>query len=62
MQNFSEDKQKIEGKIKDKQAELERLEANYRVLRTRHGKEGQRLGELNANRKVGSKMRLHLFN
>lgn len=52
MQNFSEDKQKIEGKIKDKRSELERLESNHRALRTKHGKEGQRLGELNANRKV----------
>jgi predicted RNase H-like nuclease (RuvC/YqgF family) len=52
MSNFNQDKQELEAKIKEKRAELEQVEANHRGLRTRHGKEAQRLGELNANRKV----------
>ncbi|GHJ86488.1 hypothetical protein NliqN6_2890 [Naganishia liquefaciens] len=51
MSNFNQDKQELEAKIKEKRAELEQVEANHRGLRTRHGKEAQRLGELNANRK-----------
>lgn len=52
MNNFNQDKQELEAKIKEKRAELDQVEANHRALRTRHGKEGQKLGELNANRKV----------
>lgn len=52
MQNFNEDKDKIENKIKEKRVDLDRLEANYRAMRAKHGKEGQRMGELTANRKV----------
>ncbi|KAI5452761.1 DNA repair protein rad50 [Naganishia albida] len=51
MQNFNEDKDKIDNKIKEKRVELDRLEANYRAMRAKHGKEGQRMGELTANRK-----------
>jgi predicted nuclease with TOPRIM domain len=53
MNNFNKDKEELEGRIEEKKAELERVEANHRAVRTRHGKEGQKLGELNANRKVG---------
>jgi hypothetical protein len=55
MNNFNKDKEELEGRIEEKKAELERVEANHRAVRSRHGKEGQKLGELNANRKVGSR-------
>ncbi|KAJ9113857.1 hypothetical protein QFC19_000050 [Naganishia cerealis] len=52
MQNFAKDKQDIESKIEEKRAQLDQLESSHRTLRVRHGKEGQRQGELNANRKL----------
>lgn len=52
MNNFNQDKQELEAKIREKRAELDQIEANHRALRTRQGKEGQKLGELKADRKV----------